>query len=495
MKTQIIALESHDDLISVRDRMSWAKSPRILLVWPKYEKVTLRPVDLRVLQQHARYLGADIGLVTRRADVRRDAMGFGIPVFASTAAAQRDIWPGRRSIIRRGPRADHPNLRTMKAESQVNEAGWKSSLAARIGFFLVGVSAALAVAALFVPRAAIKLMPVSQQQNVTIPVTASKSNQSVLINGSVPSQSITVTVTGSQSAQVTSQSSIPQTKATGIARFKNLTQTDVSIPAGTVVYSVGQNTVRFVTMNDTHLVGTANSFVDVPITAVQAGAIGNLPVNSIQAIEGNVGLSASVTNPEPTTGGTDLVTTAPSDDDRQRVHDVLLPILQSNAEKQIKATIGAKDLLLENTLQMGQVLDETYNPPAGKAGSLLTLAMTVEYSAQYVTADDLTQLARLVLDASVPDGYVSDSNSLKFSEAGSPTLDQSGATHFDLRVERTLIHQINFEQANALVRGLSPQAAAQRLQSNLPLAAAPQIDLNPSWWPWMPLIPFRIDVQ
>jgi hypothetical protein len=73
VKTKIITLESHDDLISVRDKLSWAKTPRILLVWPKYEKVTLRLLDLKVLQRHADSLGAQLGLVTRRANVRRDA--------------------------------------------------------------------------------------------------------------------------------------------------------------------------------------------------------------------------------------------------------------------------------------------------------------------------------------------------------------------------------------------------------------------------------------
>src|SRR5512142_1120930 len=92
MKTQIITLESHDDLISVRDRMSWAKSRRILLVWPGYEQVSLRPVDLRILQQHARYLGAELGLVTRQGGIRRAAQGFGIPVFRSSAEAQRTVW-------------------------------------------------------------------------------------------------------------------------------------------------------------------------------------------------------------------------------------------------------------------------------------------------------------------------------------------------------------------------------------------------------------------
>jgi hypothetical protein len=65
MKTQLIPLESHDDLISIRDRMSWAKTPRILLVWPKSERIPLRPLDLKVLQRHATSLGAQLGLVTR----------------------------------------------------------------------------------------------------------------------------------------------------------------------------------------------------------------------------------------------------------------------------------------------------------------------------------------------------------------------------------------------------------------------------------------------
>ncbi len=120
VKTQIITLETHDDLISVRDRMSWAKSPRILLVWPKFERITLRPVDLRVLQSHARTLGAELGLVTRIPHVKRNAEGFGIPVFATTTVAQREAWPPRKGLIRPSTlRRAKPNLRRMKQQSKI----------------------------------------------------------------------------------------------------------------------------------------------------------------------------------------------------------------------------------------------------------------------------------------------------------------------------------------------------------------------------------------
>src|SRR5512147_3161918 len=95
MKTQIITLESHDDLISIRDRMSWAKTPRILLVWPKSERIPLRPLDLKVLQRHAATLGAQLGLVTRHRNIRRESQALGIPVFISTGQAQRNPWPER----------------------------------------------------------------------------------------------------------------------------------------------------------------------------------------------------------------------------------------------------------------------------------------------------------------------------------------------------------------------------------------------------------------
>src|SRR5512142_1650848 len=142
MKTQIIALEAHDDFISVRDRMSWAKSPRILLVWPKYEKIALRAADLRILQQHASVLGAEMGLITRRGDVRRDAERFGIPVFGSAKAAQRQAWsPGARRAAPQKDRRPRAELEAMKAAAGMAESPWRSRPLARIGFFVLGVFA------------------------------------------------------------------------------------------------------------------------------------------------------------------------------------------------------------------------------------------------------------------------------------------------------------------------------------------------------------------
>ena len=481
--------------------MSWAKSPRILLVWPKFERITLRPVDLRVLQSHASALGAELGLVTRISNVRRNAQGFGIPVFATTAEAQREGWPSEppKSLslrdASRGPRRSKLNLRDMKEQSKVEEAKWRFNPVVRVGFFAAGVLAVLTVAALFVPRAVIKLTPVSQQQSITIPVSANPSTESVFVSGSVPAHQTSVLVTVTQTIVITSQGSVPNDKAEGIARFTNLTQADLTIPVGTVIYTVNSSSVKFQTVNITHLPGGSKKFVEVPIVAVEAGSSGNVAAGAIQAIDGNLALSASVTNPNPTTGGTDLNATEAVDADRQHLHDMVMSALAQQAKQEITASIGAHDLLLPDTLKVDAPSQEIYDPPAGQPGDTLKLTMSVQYSAQYVTADDLTSLAETVLNASMPAGFDSKPNTLQFNSNNNFAVDQSGSTQFNLQVQRVLVQQIQSSQVIFLARGLSPMNAKQVLLSKLPLAAPPEIDLSPSWWPWMPLIPFRIEVQ
>jgi hypothetical protein len=228
--------------------------------------------------------------------------------------------------------------------------------------------------------------------------------------------------------------------------------------------------------------------------AVTGGAEANLPANSIQAIQGSLSLSAAVTNPEATQGGTDRVTAAPSDADRQRLHEVLIGTLESRAQDQIKDSISPDDVLLAGTLKAGEIKEEVYDPPAGRPGNLVNLSMRMDFTAQYVLAQDLRQLAAAMLDGSKPNGFVPVLDSMAFEVQGHPSVDAAGAVHFDLQVSRKLLHVLNLAQANSLARGLPPWAAADALQARLPLATRPEIRISPTWWPWIPLIPFRITV-
>src|SRR5512140_384714 len=92
MKPQVIQLEVHDDVISIRDKMAWAKTDRILLVLPRKGRLRMRPLDLRLLRRHAVSLGAELALVTRSLELRRPAREEGIPSFGVVSRAQRRKW-------------------------------------------------------------------------------------------------------------------------------------------------------------------------------------------------------------------------------------------------------------------------------------------------------------------------------------------------------------------------------------------------------------------
>jgi hypothetical protein len=491
MKTQIITLESHDDLISVRDRMSWAKTPRILLVWPKYEKVTLRQVDLKVLQRHALSLGAQLGLVTRARRVRQDAEALKIPVFESTGQAQRLAWPKtrRRKWLQRPPRKD---LREQREQVLAREEAWRLLPAARVGALLVGVTSVLILVALFIPRAQIVLHPQSKNQSVVLPVIAGPSVESVFITGSIPAREKRVIVEGMQTVIVTGQGVTPQSKAKGNVTFRNLTQQAVTIPVGTVVRT--EDNIRFATTREGEVPAGLEEVLDLPVEAVESGRSGNVDIETILIVEGRLGLSLSVTNAEPLTGGRETPSVQASDADRERAKEALMETLESEARLQLAEDLNAGDVLFDDTFMLSQIVSEMYDPPAGAAGTKLTLSMQVEFSALYADASDLTQLASLALNASIPSGFAAVSEELTLKPVTKPILNDDGFTRWTIRAERRIVQQVNPAQVTQMIQGIGSRRAQALLEKSLPLENGPEIKLSPAWWPWVPIVPFRISV-
>jgi len=492
LKTQIITLESHDDLISVRDKLSWAKTPRILIVWPKYEKVTLRVLDLKVLQRHADSLGAQLGLVTRRAKVRRDAESLGIPVFISTTVAQRNLWPDSAPRGRRVPKAPRRDLRKVRDGVYEKEAPWRTSLLGRVLIFTAGVIAVLAMTSLFIPHAVLTLYPETKIQSVVIPVAASESNESVSVTGQIPARTMSTTVNARQSLAITSQISVPKSKSKGVARFTNLSQAEVDLPAGTVVAT--ESSIRFATLNDTRLPTGIDQFVDVPIEALEAGAQENVPADTITIVEGPLGLSISVTNPNATKGGANSQMIGANDEDRAKLRKVVLDNLRRDAETKLRAQIAPTDLLLMDTFEVTKIIEEKFTPPAGQPGKLLNLNMQVEFSSRYVSDDDLKELSLSTLNASVGNGFAAQASPV-YNIVADPSTDNSGISHFDLEVTRTLLRQLDSMQVFSIVRGQKPELISDELVSKLSLRQAPDISITPSWWRWLPLIPLNISVE
>ena len=494
MKTQVIQLDRHDDVISIRDKMSWTKVARILLVFPRRTRIRLRALDLHLLYRHAVLLGAQLAIVTRSADIRRAAQDEGLPVFRVVTTAQRKTWEKQHSPEKPRRRAAPIDLWHLRSEIYSKEAHWRNLSGVRIPFFTLAVLAVLVLILLFIPSATIRLTPTTHLQGLTISVSASPKVGTVNLTGSIPAHLTSTIVQKMKTAAVTGSVAIPVLKATGKVRFRNLTSGAVEIPAGTILRTTGNPPVRFATTMDAVMSAPAGKVLELPVQAVAGGASGNLPADALVAIEGDLGASLAVTNPVPMTGGTDREVPAPSTGDRTHLHDALQAEILSECKTTIQKNLSAGDLYFPDTLIISQVISEAYFPAANQTGDTLSLTLNLQCQLQYASAADINTLAEMAMDVNIPKGFEPTQDGVIASVAGVPKTDTDGITHWEMKAQRLLRSRLEWQVSMQLAQGHRPAEVARRLADALPLAASPEIKINPPWWPWLPVFPFRITV-
>src|SRR5258706_7298582 len=102
MKIQVIQLEPYDDTVSVRDRLSFIDTDRVLLLWPrsipssetKHVSPLLagRKLDLIMIQRETARHNARLALVTNDQDVILCATELNISTFKTAEASYRSNW-------------------------------------------------------------------------------------------------------------------------------------------------------------------------------------------------------------------------------------------------------------------------------------------------------------------------------------------------------------------------------------------------------------------
>ena len=497
MKTYVIQLEQHDDLISVRDKMSWAKSPRILLIWPPHKPANLRPLDMVLLKRHAASLGAKLGIASHSGVIRRSAMDTGIPVFNTSIEAQSEIWtnqtanlPGRKTKRRQTKRSA---LRTEREQLSPVEPAWLRKASVRIWIFSAGVLAVLVFFIILLPSATIRISPVSQPQMLTIPITIDPEATAVNISGIVPAYALSTIVEGSGEISATGNISIPEARASGVVEFSNLTQSSVQIPEGTIIRTVSEPLNRFFITESGVMPAGVGETIELPVRAIEGGFAGNVSPDSLQSIEGSLGLSLSVTNPEPLTGGVDANKTTANDDDRERLLEQVEESLIGQAMNEIEKLMPSGGYLIVDSLYTEPV-SMVYDPPQGTPGARLSLNLKQKYQAYFIKSEDLISLGRLVLDSSTPEGYIPQANTLMASPVGSPAVDDNGELTWELNAERVVLEELDPMEIISRVMGKTPFRAIENL-SSIDMADKPEITLSPSWWLFLPSIPLRISVE
>lgn len=501
MKTQILQLEPHDDLISTRDKLGWRQTGRILLLWPRKGRILNRRLDLTLVQRHAASLGAQLALVTRDRAVRFHAAALGIPVFRTAGQAQNAPW--RR--VRRTPRTRRPvralSLDDLRRLAHPPAWRWLEQPVPRLLVFLVGLLAVLALAAFTLPSAQVRLSPPVISQNLTLAVSADPDLESTNLSGIFPVTPLAVIVEGRQSLPASGSQRLPAEAARGQVQFTNLTTRAVDLPVGLTVVSLGENPVSFTVSEPGQVPAGPGSTLTLPVQAVLPGAAGNLPVGALRGVQGALGLLVTAENLAPTSGGVDRLALAVTEDDRQRLQTELLERLRRDAAAELadrarlNPLLAPGDVLLTPQPEFVRIAAASFNPAVNGPAPELTLELRAEFQALIVPAADFEAFAAAILAANLPPGYLALADSLTIEQLSLPQPTPAGGYTWDLRLTRLAQADPQEEELAALVRGLEPAQAARRLEETLALVQPAQISLFPEWLPRLPLLPFRIQVH
>ena len=352
----------------------------------------------------------------------------------------------------------------------------------------------LILAAFLLPSAEVTILPEIRERSLDIPVQAQPGRTQITLSGMVPARELSIIVEGQLSTATTGSIPVPAEYAQGEVLFTNLGEEGISIPQDTILSTTGEMPVLFRTLTGGQTPQEQGGQILLAVEAFLPGESGNIPADQITRINLEAGADLVVTNPMPTNGGSDILVPAPTLADRLRLSREMTQLLNDQALEEIERELGAGDYLLTQRLNDFEVIKDEFSPQEDAPGDLLWLDRSLRYQLYYISGDDLHQLASNLVQAQYQDSsFKADFNSIQLQPASS--LEKQGEAYYgDFRVSWEDSQLVNQELIRDWIFTKSVGEAEKILLDNLDLEEVPQIDIQPSWWPRVPALPFRIQV-
>jgi len=497
MKTHILNIEPFDDVHSIKDKIDWGGSDRILIVWPTRKPILKSKVDLVQIQRHSHSNGAQIALVVKNNLIRQYASELKIPVFQSMRHARGIPWEKGNFEKPKSPKTPPPKSSSAELLSKLDrleKSGWTDKIPFRISFLVVGIISALVIVGAVLPKAEVRLSPQINSQDLDLTIITDPDLNGFTLTGGIEIKKHKILVEGRDSLVPTSSITIPQNPAAGNVLFTNLTDREINIPMGTVVRTLGSNPVRFATTESGSIEAEPGAILEVGVEALNPGKDGNLPAGSLIVIEGDLALNIAVDNPTSTRGGVERSSKAPSLDDYEILQSNLLDSLWLSALEETISALDPQDIIIMIEPNSINIVEASFTPKEPQPASLLELILTVEYELNYISWTDLEKMSNTIMDSSTTDDFVFIPETLVINSQQNPQQVSDQTFMMDISVSRNVRQTISREEVSSNILGLSPRAAQEKINNSYTLEDPALVTMSPTWWPLLPLLPIRISV-
>jgi hypothetical protein len=513
-RAEYIQLEAGDDVSTVRDRLSFLRGDKVLLIWPEDGTALTRKLDLVLIQREAMRRAIRLALVTHDPQVITHAEELNISTFETIGASDRGRWKRGRSKVftnRFQRPKDEPIPDDLKdvvsriyAEETAAEKRWRIIRRMVGGVIFLVVAAVIGVVLL--PSATVRLTPAQSRLDVAAEIIASPQTPGIDIeNRIIPSTRISIEISDGGTTETTGEIAATDATASGSVIFINETDTPTTIPAGTVVTTGGDDPVQFRTTEEAQLAGGAIGFqIEVPIEAIQtsAGDGGNVDSGTINTIVGPLANTLVVRNLNPTSGGTTRTQRAVTQAD----YDNLLPIvrqqIQTRAYLEMQARLTETQCIILESVRISEEREDwmSFSAPLGQISDTLSLTMRAVVEAYVIDEQFAQQIVLAQMAGNIQEGQVIRPDTVSYDlgcdavTSFDPPTGQSVFTMEGSGIVTSMVDADSIEQA-LIARPVNDATAY--LVTDLPLQQGylPEITVWPEGWPIMPLLPFRVSVE
>jgi hypothetical protein len=493
MKTTIISIAKSDDLYSIQDKLTWNKSGRVLLKLENDNATFLSRKEIALLVRYANSIGSHIGLVTLSRGIRLSAQRYGIPVFRTLREAQLQGWQQSKES---GFRVDEQKRITSLTHIASHEKKLKKELPFILRFviFLVSVFAVLSLVTFFIPSAEIEIVTEKSDQIVKIPIEANLDLVAIDLSGTLPILTKQLELNLSEQIQCTGIMDVPVSKAVGVILIQNLTETELSIPEGTVFSSSTVPGIRFESTESAVLSEGVNETIQVPIRAINPGLDGNLAAGAIDSVEGNLGLFITVSNVESLTGGENLSAHTPSKQDLAKLRVQLNQSLIAKAEDQFLAEQTDQEIFIPGSVNIVELTSESYEPEIDQPSEILKLEQQVVLEGWFLQQADVNQVIKTIMDAQLEEPMMAFDDEIQLEPSGSAHI-RKDQVEWQFVATRKVVQSVPEDRLRKALAGIPMEKTGQQIEYLGLLENKVTIKNFPSWWQRMPFLENRIEVH
>jgi hypothetical protein len=203
-----------------------------------------------------------------------------------------------------------------------------------------------------------------------------------------------------------------------------------------------------------------------------------------------------VTNPDPISGAESTAVATVIEADRERAWSLAAQKVMAEAYNglQDSAYLEPGEFLPNQALVIQATPKQAYTHLVGEQTPVLGLSLRLLITGQAINVANVQAVAYRHLAAQLPEGYELLDARFEYGEAAEEDVGP-GTFTFYVTAQGYAAATIDTANVAELVLGKPREDAAALLMESLPLASPPEITITPDWFPNIPFLPIRTQIE